>query len=1324
MHNVIPGFISDRFYSGGNTSCGSFQASALHVDIAGFTSITEELMMKGRQGAEDLSILINRVYEPLIAAIYREEGFITAFAGDGVTAVFPGDSGNRARASAESIMKGLSLGRKRLGREMKARLGLSGGEIAWRIYGEGRKAFCFFGQAIEECVGVTRGREAGRVLTAESFSRLTGVSRISTAGRVRPSIAGKFYPGAVLRARPGGEFRNVVSVFLGLHPGEMAKADEVVSRVLSRTAEYGGYFNGMFFDDKGPHVLVVFGAPVSYENNADRALSLARELRDEFRNGVRAGITSGTAFAGVVGSSRRCTYTVLGDCVNTAARIMQNTGWGCISLPGGFSRVLSRRMLTGNARMLSLKGKGLPLEVVDLVDASDVPEGRGFMGALVGRVGEMEELKGYLEPLARGRFAGVTCVCGEAGVGKSRLLADCISGLSEYQSFTMQTDGILKKSLGSFAYLLKEYFGPVSASGGGDEKACFQGKWNSLISSLEGLPDRDRAEPVILELQRTRSLLEAMLGFFSESSLHGKLDARGRFDNTLLALKAFFKAQSLLAPSVFLLEDFQWLDTDSIAALITITRNVEDYPFAIAVSSRFLDDGSPPSLELDGTVQVNRMTLEPLTGEEVLDLAEARLSRKLSGELSSFIMERTQGNPFYTEQFCRYLDENSLLLEGSDGLYLRRDELEIPESIESVIVARMDRLSGKLKELVQTAAVLGREFDVQVLSAMLRGEGDSLRVLLAEGQRQAIWSALSELLYIFSHTMLREVAYGMQLRRQLQALHSLAARSMEELYGASSSRHADIAYHYEKAGIAEKAVEYLRKAVDFATGEYRNQEAVDLLRRLLAHRTTPEDRIVTELEMLYPLVRLGKWTDAEEIIKRNRKIARNMSLDDCFADCCRHHAALEHRRGSNEEAIRHLETAWEHYVRVGNEKGLMESRSVRANINMVIGNFDRAQEDLEESIRLAEASGDMDFMAMNTSDLGNVYLYRYQLDEAEKFLKKAREIAAKCGNIRVEANTVNNLGVVEYYRRNHDACRRYLDEYMSISERVGDRESMTHVLGNIGVMHRQKGDLDGAMSFFSRQLSMARELGINYSMAFASREIGNIHWLKGDYSTSLDWLTRSLETARGSGDPRNRALATKDIGKVYFDMGDLDEAREYLEKAVYLSDGVDKETNIQSRYALARLSMKEGRRQEAAEHVESLIAIRREIGEELQLLDSMLDCCEIMLFTGHEERAALMLAESREMTQRLNAADMEPYLELQESLFQALSHPAEAEGRLAELLKTHSLGDEFSARICFQLYRITGKDEHRTTAIKLYDELYGKVPQADFREKLDILERG
>jgi len=1328
MRNVIPGFISGAVHRDGEQRSGSFSAAALNVDIAGFTSITEYLMESGRQGAEDLSILINRIYEPLIRAIYTRGGFVTTFGGDGVTSVFPGDSGSAAQSAAEEIGDLLSR-RQRIfvrysgGGEIKARLGLAGGEIHWRVYGDVRKAFFFHGQALEECATVTRGSEAGSVSVAGSLISFTpaGGEDPFSLERVRPSIAGMFYPKEVLRARPGGEFRNVVSLFLGLHPGEVNGAWGTVAAILSSTDRYGGYFNGMFCDDKGPHMLIVFGAPVSYENNIGRALSLALDLKASFTDRIRAGITYGTAFAGVVGSARRCTYTVLGDCVNTAARLMQNAEWGQVLLPGNLRRVFSGEMVTGTPGRLALKGKSRSIEVADLVDVTDVKRSGEFEGVFVGRRGETEELMKRLAPLETGGFAGVTVLHGEAGVGKSRLLAELTARFPEYLSFTMQTDGILRKGLSPFTHLLKVFFQQDDPGASIDGEAVFAEGWNRLTAALEGLPHRERVEPVLRELRRTRSMLAAMLGHLDRDSLHGRLDARGRFDNTILALKAFFKAQSLMAPTLFVLEDFQWIDTESLTALRSITRGVEDFPFAVVITSRTNDDGTLLSPDLHETVPCHSMLLNPLDEGNAMDLAVERLGGHLSGDLFRFIMDRTQGNPFYIEQFCRYLSEAGLISLEEDLLYLRQGETEVPDSIGSIILARIDRLSVKLREVVQTASILGREFDVQVLSAMLRGDHDLLRTLLAEGEREAIWAALSELLYIFNHTMLREVAYDMQLKTQLRQLHRLAGISMEEFYGNSRDRFADIAYHYEKALITEKAVEYLRKASRFAMGEYRNQEAVGLLKRMIPHLSGLEERIETEIEMHRLLVLMGRWAEAEEIIQRNRSVSREKDLIDCYADCCRQHAALENRRGDNDKAKAHLKEAWEYYTLAGNETGLMKCLSVRANISMILGDFDQAVEDLKLSADAAEARGDMDELARNTSDLGTAYLYGYHLEEAEECLHRAWEICSNTGNLRVAANVLNNLGVVEYNRTNYDGCRGYLREYMDIAEKVGDRESMTYVIGNIGVLHQEKGDLDEAMDCFERQLAMARELGITYTIAFAARQIGLVYRDRGDFDQAMEWLARSLRTAGDSGDSRNTSMTARELGELCLQTGDLRGSREHLETAVRLAAEIDKETHATSLLMLAKLSAREGKGDEVLAHANNLAALRREMGEEMRLLRSLTDSAGLLLASGHEERAGEFLREAREIASGLYAGEAMQHLEFQEALLQARSNPAGAEERLTGLLKRNVRGEDFSAKVLFHLYRITGREEHRQSALELYDGLFRRVPYEEYREKLDLL---
>mgnify|MGYP006282802791 FL=1 len=770
MLNVIPRFINDKLKESQDLRRGSFEACVLYIDMVGFTPITEEMMKKGKQGAEELSVLINRIYNPLIRKIYRRGGFVASFAGDGVTALFPGGCGQNALDAARTIQDSFHSrsGYYRKfsgGRDINVRIGLSHGTVSWSIYGKDLKAFCFQGDPVLEAAGISFGKEPGEISVSESMLPLLETEsgnlvirelegRRRPLSRIRPTLARQFYPESVLRSDTGGEFRRVVPVFIGIRGESRSEIDRIVTGILNRTREYGGYFNGIFNENKGLYALVVFGAPVSYENDQNRALGLARALLEDCGHGVRVGFTSGTVFAGIVGSSRRCTYTVLGDSVNLAARIMQGSGWGRLRIPQEMLGDFALELETGEPDQVRVKGKKEPLTIVNVHDISHLPSTAAFQGALVGRDDELEELRGFLDPVFSGSFAGVFYVYGEAGIGKSRLVADLTAKLPEVQTFVMQTDEVLRRSLNPFTYMLKEYFGQLEQK----DRETFHRKWNLLTESIASSSGRDIAEEVLKDLKRTRSFIAAMLEFFQEGSLYSQLDGKGRFSNTLQALKAFFKAQSILAPTVFVLEDIHWLDAESKAAVKTITTNVEEWPFAIIAPSRFSDDGSRPRLDLPEDVTVRELELQPLTGRTQEELIEKRLSGLPDVELSEFVMDRTEGNPFYIEQFCRYLQENGLLEEVDEHIHLKDTDYDIPKSINAVIVARLDRLSARLKELVQTASVLGREFDVQVLSTMLKGSRKQLEGLLEKGQGEAIWTALSEIIYIFRHALLRDVA--------------------------------------------------------------------------------------------------------------------------------------------------------------------------------------------------------------------------------------------------------------------------------------------------------------------------------------------------------------------------------------------------------------------------------------------------------------------------------------------------------------------------------------------------------------------------------------
>ncbi|MCP4229891.1 MAG: adenylate/guanylate cyclase domain-containing protein, partial [bacterium] len=548
MLNLIPHFINDKLAEG--TTSGELEAATMSVDIVGFTTLTEALMGRGKQGAEILSDLINKIYTPLINIINDNNGFVSNFAGDAINAVFPKGNADSALTVALAIRDNFVRRRNYYakqsgGYEINARIGLSAGNVSWAIFGEEKKAYCFFGNPTLECVEVASEIDAGGIAISETaIPRLSGdnggigikptATKRKRLSRIKPNIVKQFAPESVLAAGYGGEFRNVVPVFIAFEwSDEIGKIKGLVDDILSKADDYGGYFNGMFYDDKGPHILVVFGAPVSYENNAERAVDIAYGLRTEYGERIKAGITSGTVFAGAVGNKRRCTYTVLGDAVNLAARIMQSAEWGRIRVSADVASDITSQYDIEDKGDIKVKGKTDSVTVFEVETVTDLRGGIFVEGEMVGREKELSQLQVFCEPIFAGKFAGATYVSGEAGIGKSRLIHEYVNTIGRNVTvFTMQTDSVLRKSLNPFASLLKTYFRQSDENSAEDNIKVFDNDFGCLIDEIRESPNAvkrlDEVNDIIDELRRTKSLIGGILGLRWESSLYEELDPRGR----------------------------------------------------------------------------------------------------------------------------------------------------------------------------------------------------------------------------------------------------------------------------------------------------------------------------------------------------------------------------------------------------------------------------------------------------------------------------------------------------------------------------------------------------------------------------------------------------------------------------------------------------------------------------------------------------------------------------------------------------------------------------------------------------------------------------
>ena len=581
MKNLIPHFIQEQ-YLDGNTH-GRIEAYTLFVDLSGFTPLTEALMRQGTRGAEQLSNVLNDIFEPLVRMVYSKGGFIPYFAGDAFTAIFPAEG---QPMGAKEIIQGAMLARNLFSQRqfrfgnftIGIKFGLSYGTVEWGIVGVGAKAFYFRGAPVDGCAAcqvkamdkdividealrqnLPKGQFALMDLEAGFYKIKGGIpskeSSIISVEQppIERGVAMQFLPDAVARYNQEGEFRTVISVFISFEGVEThALLNDFASIILEQINNFSGYFKEIDYGDKGGVMVGFFGAPVSFENNNDRALEFISAIREELRGlqsksslRYRAGMTIGTAYTGIVGGVERCQYAAVGNRVNLAARLMTYAAWDEVLVDEEIQKNHHFHFLNrGDIEYKGIKGLVPTFRLV----GRNYEAHTSYSGDMVGREPELQGLLDFSSPLFEGASAGIAYIYGEAGIGKSRLvheLKNVLYGQQLVYWHTCQSDQILKKPFNPFIYFLKNYFEQYPESTSLANIQNFEGRFNQL---LEDLSKAERPEALYIrrELIRTRTVLAALIGLNFQNSIWDQLDAKGRYQNTLSAIINLLVAESLI----------------------------------------------------------------------------------------------------------------------------------------------------------------------------------------------------------------------------------------------------------------------------------------------------------------------------------------------------------------------------------------------------------------------------------------------------------------------------------------------------------------------------------------------------------------------------------------------------------------------------------------------------------------------------------------------------------------------------------------------------------------------------------------------------------
>jgi class 3 adenylate cyclase/ABC-type oligopeptide transport system substrate-binding subunit len=658
-----------------------------------------------------------------------------------------------------------------------------------------------------------------------------------------------------------------VTIFFADIVGSTEKAEkldpeewrEVVAGAHQRVGEAVGRYEGTVAQLLGDGVLAFFGAPVTHEDDPERAVRTALDLQkaieeyaaelagyvDDF--GMRVGIHAGMVVVGEIGSEERSEYLAVGDAVNVAARLEGAAEPGQIVVSEQIARRVRAYFDLTDLGPMELKGKSDPLSVYAVVGEKDVPaRERGLEGArrvFVGRQRELDDLRQAVLDLCRGH-GQIRFILGEAGIGKSRLVEELRERPPEPPpSEALLVDPRKVHWLGGRA---------VSYGGSLPYRLVIQ----LILADLgvsEGAPAprlrtalRKRAEEILGErAAEFRPYLSRLVGLKLDPS---EVERISQYNSETLgreirrSILAYFEALARQRPVVLVLEDLHWVDASSLEVLAELLPVTNRAPLMILGVMRVERDHGSWDLkqraERDLGHRYGEVTLRPLPGDAAEQLLAGVLGEVAAwGGVADLVLSKAEGNPFYLEELLRHLIERDLIVK-ENGRWKATAELEgveVPDTLQGVLLARIDRLEQNVQETLQLASVIGRSFLYRILGAILDAE-EELDRHLDELQKVDLVrekSRLPELEYIFKHSLTQEATYSSLLVERRKLFHQRVAQAIEMLFGDRLEEfYGLLAHHCELSGEIEAAIDYLTKAADQATLEDSLEEAKEILRRL------------------------------------------------------------------------------------------------------------------------------------------------------------------------------------------------------------------------------------------------------------------------------------------------------------------------------------------------------------------------------------------------------------------------------------------------------------------------------------------------------------
>jgi class 3 adenylate cyclase len=930
----------------------------------------------------------------------------------------------------------------------------------------------------------------------------------------------------------------------------------------------------------GDALLAFFGAPIAHEDDPQRAVLAGLDIvaamapyREQVRAqwgvdfNVRVGINTGLVVVGAVGSDLRLEYSALGDAINLAARMEQTAAPGAVQIAHDTYRHIETLFEVEPLGALPIKGKREPVRTYRVLRrktlAGPLRGIAGLRAELVGREAELRALSGVMHDLQRG-VGRIVCILGEAGLGKSRLVAEA------RQIF----DGL-------FGADDRRRDGPagappawLSASSLSYEAHDAYGLFQRLLRRLAGVdydtpPEQVRAglEPLAAGLPpeaqaRAARVFAALLGVAAtDNGLALEGDAFRR--ELLEAMQALWRARFAGQPAVLALDDMHWSDGASVDLLCQLLPLTAEMPLVLICALRA--ERQAPAWQLRRAAEDEHrhnyveLDLAPLTEAESGELLNRLLATPdLPGRLRASILEKSAGNPYFIEEVVRTLIETGAVTPEDrleNGVSRRYwvaasagADFAIPDNLQRLLAARLDRLEEATRGTLQLAAVIGRSFHHRVLAAVDEGSpalDQRLRTLLQlEMIREA--ARLPEIEYAFRNPLTQEAVYQTILMKGRRRAHQRVGEAIESLYPDRLDRFAGLlAHHFAQAGARAKAAAYARQAAQQAVGLFAYEEAAQNLRAAL-DQLDPEEvsdlrlGLLEELADAHRLLRDGAaaiigyqqalavcaalaGADPLARLRLNRKIVEvvaDLKWSVGLEDFQRANAQAEAARAGLEAEVARRENEPPHPETVRGLAALCtDAWRVQAPPD-----WDLAQRRAEQAVALAERLANPLDLSQALGALATVLDGRSRLREHLAVAQRRLAVCMEAPNLdqreRLEAQRC--VGAALMYVGEYAAARPYLAQAEALAVQVHAVDQQANAIGLQVQCAYRLDEWEAVLGDEAkwRTLEQRYSRGRVGETCFFVALSGSVHALRGDSDRALAYADESYQYMVGmSGQP-------------------------------------------------------------------------------------------------------------------------------------------------------------------------------------------------------------